>query len=58
MFEGKEPYGKTMRFLLEDEHTRVPAPLDYPTFRKHLSEAMLLQGLEGFGLPFTACFEC
>jgi hypothetical protein len=58
MFEGKEPYGKTMRYLLEDEHTRVPAPLDYARFRKHFSDAMLLQGLEGFGLPFTNCFDC
>ncbi len=58
MFEGKEPYGKTMRFLLEDEHTRVPEPLEYAAFRKHLSDAILLQGLEGFGLPFTNCFEC
>jgi hypothetical protein len=58
MFEGKEPYGKTMRYLLEDQHTRVPAPLEYATFRKHFADAMLLKDLEGFGLPFTTCIDC
>jgi hypothetical protein len=58
MFEGKEPYGKTMRYLLEDEHTRVPAPLEYVTFRKHFADAMLLKDLESFGLPFTTCIDC
>ena len=55
---GDEDMVKPLRFLLEDEHEKVPDPLDYATFRKRFSDAMILEDIDQFGLPFTKCFDC
>ena len=55
---GDEDMVKPLRFLLEDEHEKVPDPLDYATFCKRFSDAMILEDIDQFGLPFTKCFDC
>ncbi len=55
---AEEKDRSALRFLFEDKHTRVPAPLDYSTFRKRFSKAMLLRDIQDFRPPFRGCFDC